>query len=201
MEPMKRNELKNIISSFQIMKMEEIKTSPHFLTVIPFRVTLEDKTTFVREKLMKGKKDGSAVIIFAVTEEHDVLLVVEPRVFTKEGVGVGLPAGYIEEEDVLDAAKRELKEETGYGDGQWTIMGSFYQDEGCSSALNYSVLALNCKKVGEQKLDFDEHIQLFLCPLEGVEELLEDGTIKGANSCLTIEHAKRYIKKLGGKNV
>ena len=40
-----------------------------------------------------------------------MLLVIQPRVFTENGVGVELPAGYVElGESIEEASKRELLE-------------------------------------------------------------------------------------------
>lgn len=196
MRASKKIELEEKISSFQLHDLTPLKQNSRFLKIVPYQVRLKDGTTFVREKIVKNSQDGRAVIIMALTTDDEVLFVVEPRVFTEEGVGVGLPAGYIEPgEKIEDAVTRELLEETGYSTSKINILGSFYQDEGCSSALNYGVIAINCKKVSCQHLDTDEHIEVFRCNLSEAYELLETGVIRGANSCLTMMLAKEYMKK------
>ncbi len=150
----------------------------------------------VREKLIKGKKDGSAAIIFALTKTGEVLLNVEPRVFTKETVSLGFPSGYIEpNETPVDGARRELLEEHGYQAEEMILLDEFYQDEGCSSAFNKIFLALNASKVDEQHLDKDEIIRPFLCTYDEVLELNRLGYFTGANSKLAIERAKEYLKR------
>ena len=124
------------------------------------------------------------------------MLVVQPRVFTKDKVCVELPAGYIEEnEDPLTAGKRELIEETGYVPQKMQLLASFYQDQGCSAAYNYSMLALDCQKIKDQNLDKDEVIKYFECSFDEAIELVECGYITDIQSQFTIEKAKSLVKK------
>ena len=144
----------------------------------------------------KGNNDGSAVIIMPVTNNNEILTVVEPRVFTKETVGVGLPAGYIEKgEYPQDSALRELREETGYIPKSIIEVDSFYQDEGCSSAYNHIFLALNCIKKYPQQLDKDELIRYMLFSYEELVELEKLGYIKGANTKLALAKTKNFIRR------
>ena len=96
-------------------------------------------------------------------------------------------------ENPIDAAKRELLEETGYESDDFIYLGSYYQDQGCSSAYNYYYIARNCKKVRSQKLDKDEFIKYILVTSDELQELFNEGYIKGLNSAYVIEKSKKYI--------
>ena len=167
-----------------------------FINVESYNCKLQNGIIISREKIVKGASNGNAVIIFPVTKEGNTLLVVQPRVFTKETVCVELPAGYLEkDEDPLTAGKRELEEETGYVPEEMRLLASFYQDQGCSAAYNHSMLALGCKKIKEQKLDKDEMIRYFQCSFDEAVELVERGYITDIQSQFTMEKAKPYVYK------
>lgn len=166
----------------------------NFINIEKYNCILRNGMMIPREKIVKNGKTGSAAIILPITEENNTLLVVQPRVFTKETVCVELPAGYIEDgESPIEAGKRELEEETGYVPTEMKVIASFYQDQGCSSAYNYSILALGCKKIKGQKLDKDEYIRYFECSFDEALELVENGYITDLQSQFTIEKAKSYI--------
>ena len=71
-------------------------TKGQFITNERYLCTLNNGETIIREKIMKAKKDGSAVIVIPVTDDNEVIVTVEPRAFTEQTVGIGFPAGYIE---------------------------------------------------------------------------------------------------------
>lgn len=195
MRPEKEQELKNYIQALQI-KERLLQKNPEFITIYAHHYQLNNGMIIPREQIIKGGKDGSAVIIFPVTTKNEVITVVEPRVFTKTGIGIGFPAGYIETDETPEmAAQRELEEETGYTPKQLIHLISFYQDEGCSSAFNHSFLALDCIKIQDQKLDKDECTEYLKINQEEVEELIRLGYINGANSLLTYEKVKTYQKE------
>ena len=146
---------------------------------------------------MKGGSDGSAAVILPLTNDGNVILTVEPRVFTKRGVGVGLPSGYINpKESPSHAALRELKEETGYTCKNVIDLGGFYQDMGVSSAYNRLFLGIDAKRVSEPNFDRDEIVLSFVCTYEEALELINLGYIEGCNALIALERARDDIKRL-----
>ena len=79
----KQEELDRKISSFQIQDLTPLQEQSHFLKVAPYNVRLKNGITFKRERLLKNNKDGSASITMAITENDEVLFVIE-RVFLLE---------------------------------------------------------------------------------------------------------------------
>ena len=192
----KIEELEKIIDSLKTIKKEKLTKEPRFIRSEVYRCHLNNDKTITREKILKNNKDGSAAIILPVTSDNNVVLTVEPRVFSKRTVGIGIPAGYIEDgEDSYVAALRELEEETGLVPDKLTKMGGFYQDMGCSSAYNETFLATGCKWLKNQNLDESEYIKYFECTCDEALELVDMNYIEGCNAVIALNKAKKYIKK------
>ena len=193
----KLEELKEIIEQLKTIEIikREIEQKKKFLQSESYYFKLNNGIIIPREKLVKGGKDGSAAIIMPVLSNNEVLTVIEPRVFTDMTVGIGFPAGYIENgEDANIGALRELREETGFVPNEMIEIDSFYQDEGCSAALNHIYLALDCEKKYNQELDKDELVKYMIFNYEELFELERLGYIKGSNSKLALEKSKVYMK-------
>ncbi len=140
-----------------------------------------------------------ASMIAAVTAEGKILLKKEFRYACGEEV-IECPAGMIEknEADPLEAAKRELLEETGYRSDAWTCLGPTLE---CTSKLTnrmYLFLAENCVKVAEQHLDENEHLTVTAVPLETAVAMVMDGRINANSAALLILKAEKLLKRKDG---
>lgn len=185
------------INGVQYIALDDISKG-QFITSERYVCTLNNGESIVREKLQKAKKDGSAVIVIPVTNDNQVIVTAEPRVFTGRTVGVGFPAGYIENgEEPHISAIRELQEEVGVIPKYLIPLASFYQDEGISAAKNTAYLALECTEGYEKCPDPGEFIKYFKCNFPDVIHLQEDGYIEGSNSIIAIEKSKPYFDEKG----
>jgi len=123
-------------------------------------------------------KTPDYVNVVALTEDEQFLCFRQVK-YGIEGVTLALVGGYIKEgEEPLAAAKRELREETGYVSEDWVPLGGYLVDPNRGIANGYPFLAKKARYVTPRDADDLEEQELGLLSCEEIESALERGEFK-----------------------
>lgn len=130
--------------------------------------------------------DGVSVV--ALTDDGEVVLVEEYRPRQRRSF-LAVPSGAVDDcERVVAAARRELREESGYAAGQVEHVRSYYPD-GWVRHQRHVCVATDLEP-GEQELDEGEFIEVRTLPVEAAfEAVLESGAGWGLGPLLVAREA------------
>lgn len=81
-------------------------------------------------------------------------------------------AGEVSAEDALTAAKRELREETGYVSDEWSHLITVPSNATIADNYAYVFAARNCRRVSGQDLDETEFLNMTRLSADEIEELI-----------------------------
>ena len=161
------------------------------LHVIDDTVRLPNGHTASREVI----RHIGAVCVIPVLEDGRVVMERQFR-YPMDEVIWEIPAGKLDskDEDPLEAAKRELREETGFFAESWQHLGEFYPAAAYSDERIHMYLATGLHK-GEQELDDDEFLDVELVPLEKLVEMVMAGEIPDAKTQIAVLKAEKLLKE------
>lgn len=105
-----------------------------------------------------------------------------------------IPAGKLDskDEDRLEAAKRELKEETGYSADEWIDLGEMYPSVAYTTESISLFLARGLKK-GERNLDEDEFLNIEEIPLTTLVDMVMNGEIKDSKTQVALLKTAKIV--------
>ena len=155
------------------------------------KVSLPNGNTATREYL---RHLGAACVV-PVTDDGKVVVERQYRYAVGRSM-IEIPAGKLDYkgEDRLQAAKRELREETGYTADRWTDLGTYLTAPAFSDE-NISMYMAEGLHKGDQDLDEDEFLDVIEVPLEELVEAVMAGQITDAKTQTGILKAAEVLRR------
>lgn len=156
----------------------ETKYKGALLNVRKDTVRLPNGQESVREYIVHP----GAVVVLAVLDNGKLLFERQFR-YPLRQVFVELPAGKIDAgEAIIDTAKRELLEETGYVAGDWEYLGVMHPCIGYSDEKIEIFIARDLRFAGERQLDHNEFLDVIEIDPADAREMVWRGQITDAKT-------------------
>jgi 8-oxo-dGTP pyrophosphatase MutT (NUDIX family) len=136
------------------------------------------------------------VNVLALTPEHNVVLIKQYRHGIRQVI-LELPGGAVDEQDasILDAARRELREETGYVAEEWRETGTFCANPTNHTNLAHCFLAFGARYVTEPQRETSEQIEVVLMSLDELLERASQGELRHPHHVAALFFAVRALGK------
>ncbi|CAN0453774.1 MAG TPA: DNA mismatch repair protein MutT [Hyphomonas sp.] len=174
--------------------------------ILESRQTYKDDFLSVRTDVCQ-REDGHVVpayhvleftdwaTIIPITDEGNIVLVREYR-HAGEIVLLGVPGGVLDpgESDPEIAARRELREETGYMARELIPVGTCYPNPATQNNQLHYFLATGCQKTDAQSLDANEKIEVVEMPYKDFLEYEAFETQHGLHAA-ALFYTERYFGK------
>ena len=141
-------------------------------------------------------ESSSWVNVIPVTPKDEVVLVRQYRHGIRD-VTLEIPGGLVEAEDTpMEAAQRELSEETGYRASEIILLGRVHPNPAIQDNQCFTFLAKNVFLAGSQEQDEKEDIQVLVRPLSDIPRLIREGEI--THSLVLAAFYRFYMEYLPG---
>ena len=159
---------------WKVLKSEHILRLGQWLSVRQEEVQLPSGTVIPTWFVLEFP---NWINVIAITKDGEMVMEDQYRHALGE-THYELVAGVIDPgETPLEAAKRELSEETGYEGGEWELYMTLSPNPTNHNNLSYTFLARGVEKAREQHQERTEDIRVHVMKQEEVRTLLERGEI------------------------
>jgi 8-oxo-dGTP pyrophosphatase MutT (NUDIX family) len=129
--------------------------------------------------------------VLAITDDDHAVFVWQYRHGT-DSLALEIPGGVVDAaESPIDAGKRELREETGYGADSWELLAQMHPNPALQGNEQFTYLARGARLVGETAFDETEECEVALVPVKDLAALIDEGHVTHA---LVIVGIERYLR-------
>ncbi len=172
------------IQKWKIISEKDISPSPYFPLFVN-QVKLPD------DRIIEYyvSRLGDSAMTAAITQDKKVVFVRQYKHGVDE-ITLELPAGRIEDQNPAQAAKNELREETGITADKLEFIGDVFVVPSKDRTVTHGFLLENAQITQQQELDKNENIEVVLIPLAEIDGMIENGEIKTADTIALLKLAK-----------
>ncbi|QDA58590.1 NUDIX hydrolase [Hymenobacter jejuensis] len=138
----------------------------------------------------------NVALTFPLTDDNHVIFVRQYKHGVQD-ILIELPGGVIDEGETepIEAAKRELLEETGYASDNMQFLLQVADNPTKDTNKIYFFLARNAHQVSAQNLDRTENIEVVKVPVADVEGMIISGQIRVSGSVALCLLALKELEK------
>jgi ADP-ribose pyrophosphatase len=163
----------------------EMKYEGYIVNVRRDEIVLSNGKQHFREVV----EHPGGVVIIPVLDDNKILFVKQWR-YPVGGELIELPAGKLSKgEDPFLAAKRELKEETGFMADSWQPLGFIYSTPGFCDEKLHLYKASNLT-LSEKELDYGEIIESLVIDINQAWDMIKEGKITDAKTIVGLSLIK-----------
>jgi 8-oxo-dGTP pyrophosphatase MutT (NUDIX family) len=138
-----------------------------------------------------------SVYIVPITTDGKVYLIAQWRYPTKT-FSWELPGGGGDGGDILESAKRELKEETGLEAEEWTEVGTLQPMNGVVAEIEHVFIARKLRETQDHKQTDDGITEIKKVRFDEIFEMIVQGDITDAQTIAAFTQVQLYLKKKKG---
>lgn len=169
------------------------------------KVVYKNKWISVREdevihpdgrKSIYGVVDSKpSICIVGITDENKIIFVELVR-YTNQIRSLEIPAGGSDGDQIIDAARRELREETGYVCETIEIIGKYYPMNGIFSETCFTLLASGLRKTNKDERAEEGITKVEEYSIEEVTERIKNNEISDGQTLASLMQALVYLKQI-----
>lgn len=165
--------MKKILKKWVLLEEDDISPS-HWFPLFKHKVKLPNGKIVDDYYLSKV---GDVVMILPITNNKEIVFVRQYKHGADDFV-IELPAGRVKNSiDVIENARLELEEETGYRSDKFIPLGILYGEPSKDTYKVHGYLVTDLNKRFSQKLDENEEIEVLQVPIGNIDKMIKNGEI------------------------
>ena len=190
-----KSKVNNLIKSSSAKRLSsKVLFKGGFISVVEECYQLPNNNIIKKERIIKNNGKES-VIIIPKTVDDKYILVAQTRI--NEITNLEFPSGYVENNETLvEAASRELLEETGYVSLDIKQIDTCYSQVGIDGSVINIMVAYDCVKMHDQSLSNNEYINYDEFTFDELQKFVKSNFIKSTGNKLAFYELKEQLKRI-----